>query len=64
VYFLVHEYAGSTLDEHGLLAFCAYNAAALVVAALLYATVERAGLRLRDRLTSARQPGRAAAHML
>jgi peptidoglycan/LPS O-acetylase OafA/YrhL len=64
VYFLVHEYAGSTLDESGLLAFCAYNAAALVVAALLYATVERAGLRLRDRLTSARQPGRAAAHML
>jgi peptidoglycan/LPS O-acetylase OafA/YrhL len=62
VYFLVHEYAGSMLDEPGFLAFCAYNAAALAVAALLYATVERAGLRLRDRLTLVRHPRRAAIH--
>jgi peptidoglycan/LPS O-acetylase OafA/YrhL len=50
VYAWIDRALGSALEGSDLLAFCAYNASALAVAALLYVAVERPALRLRDRL--------------
>jgi peptidoglycan/LPS O-acetylase OafA/YrhL len=47
--------------EAPLTGFILYNAAALAVAALLYAAIERPGLRLRARLLTARTPALPAA---
>ncbi|MFL6673408.1 MAG: acyltransferase family protein [Massilia sp.] len=59
VYSWIHDSVGPHLPGSALLAFCLYNAAALVVATVLYQAVERPCLRLRDRLlaTTAR-PGK------
>lgn len=60
--YLTHRQVYSWLDgrlgdlplEAPVAAFCLYNLVALVVAALLYLSVERPGLRLRDRLLAGR----------
>lgn len=49
VYYWLHGLAGETLEKSDLVAFAAYNGAAFAVAALLYAAVERPGLRMRER---------------
>lgn len=50
VYHLVREHAGQYLQGSNLLALAVYLGAALAVGALLYLTVERPGMRLRERL--------------
>lgn len=63
VYHWMQNSFGPLLEQSDLLAFTVYNAAALAVAALLYAVVERRALRLRDRLAAPSSPhaGKAAA---
>jgi peptidoglycan/LPS O-acetylase OafA/YrhL len=53
VYHWVQDSFGAVLEQSDLLAFAAYNGAALAVAALLYVCVERPALRLRERLSAA-----------
>lgn len=49
VYYWLHGVAGEVVERSDLVAFAAYNGAALAIAALLYAAVERPGLRMRER---------------
>lgn len=56
VFHVVRAGVGEALGESNLLAFGAYMAAALAVATLLYLTVERPFLRLRDRLATTVPP--------
>lgn len=49
-YHALDAYLGDALATSAVLAFCAYNGAALLAAAALYWLVERPGLRLRTRL--------------
>jgi peptidoglycan/LPS O-acetylase OafA/YrhL len=53
----VHEWLVPALPLHGLALFGAYALAILAVGAALHYTVERPGLRLRDRLGAAVSPG-------
>lgn len=55
VYAWLDERLGAMPTEAPLTAFCLYNSAALAVAALLYWSVERPALRLRDRLLAGRR---------
>jgi peptidoglycan/LPS O-acetylase OafA/YrhL len=50
VYSLIHQHFGDALEGSDITAFVVYNAAALLVAGLLYLAIERPGLMLRDRL--------------
>jgi peptidoglycan/LPS O-acetylase OafA/YrhL len=54
VYHLVQDLAGPQLAGRGLLTAAAYGGAAVAAGALLYALVERPGLRWRDRHAAAR----------
>ena len=56
VYHAIDVALGETLASSSLLAFCVYNGAALLAAALLYGVVERAGLRWRERLETHHLP--------
>ena len=56
VYHWMQNSFGPLLEQSDLLAFTVYNGAALAVAALLYAVVERPALRLRDRLAAPPSP--------
>jgi peptidoglycan/LPS O-acetylase OafA/YrhL len=57
VFHWIDHHFGRALEGSDLLAFALYNGAALAVAALLFMTVERPGLRLRERLMAS---GRSA----
>jgi peptidoglycan/LPS O-acetylase OafA/YrhL len=56
VYAWLDNVTGDLAADAPFAAFVLYNAAALAVAALLYVTVERPGLRLRTKLLTARTP--------
>ena len=56
VYAWLDDVTGDLAADAPFAAFVLYNAAALAVAALLYVTVERPGLRLRTKLLTARRP--------
>ena len=56
VYAWLDHMTGDLAADAPFAAFFLYNSAALLVAALLYVTVERPGLRLRAKLLSARTP--------
>jgi peptidoglycan/LPS O-acetylase OafA/YrhL len=56
VYQAMHTRFGQVLEQSDLLAFVAYNGAALMVAALLYVAVERPALQLRGRLSAPPSP--------
>jgi peptidoglycan/LPS O-acetylase OafA/YrhL len=56
VYAWLDNVTGDLAADAPFAAFVLYNAAALLVAAVLYVTVERPGLRLRAKLLSARRP--------
>lgn len=60
VYAVVQSHWGEALAGRGVLAWLAYGAASLLVAAALYYAVERPCLRLRDRLLAHREPGATA----
>ncbi|MBW8901638.1 MAG: acyltransferase [Massilia sp.] len=61
VYAWLDGVTGNPAAHAPVAAFVLYNAAALAVAALLYAAVERPGLRLRTKLLTARAPALPAA---
>lgn len=52
IYHLVSVNFGDALDESNLLSLCVYLGAALAAGGVLYITVERPGLRLRERFSS------------
>jgi peptidoglycan/LPS O-acetylase OafA/YrhL len=56
VYSLVDKQFGQLLEGSDLLAFAAYNGAALLAAGLLYLAVERPALTLRDRVLAGLRP--------
>ena len=55
VFHIVETAWGHALEGRGVLAFCVYAAAALLVGAVLYYTVERPFLRLRERMSASRR---------
>lgn len=55
VYHLVSTNFGAALEESNLLSLCVYLGAALAAGSVLYVTVERPGLRLRERFLTKRQ---------
>lgn len=59
-YHLVHARWGEALQGHGVAAFAAYGAAALVAGAALHYAIERPFLRLRTHLPALRRQGVAA----
>lgn len=61
VYHAIDAALGDSLAASSILAFCVYNGAALLAAALLYGLVERPGLRWRARLETHHLPAVAVA---
>ena len=55
VFHLVETTWGPALEGRGLVAFCVYGAAALLAGAVLYYTVERPFLRLRERMPGSKR---------